>query len=217
VELTAQTIDGYPITDLPTGELKLAQRDLNACLAVSVTGSPANFVIRRCRNAVAAELDKRQETAELETPGLQPEGGLAMLALLSDHRRAVKIFRSCSCGAAFPDVTGLDEHLGEFSDDGGHDELALDLDTLVRFGIRRFRAERGLSMDQMGELLGIDKSAVSRIESGKRHAVGWGRTPRTVAVLLGVEVRELLRVCEHCGYWPPDGYTCAWCGMPGAA
>jgi transcriptional regulator with XRE-family HTH domain len=93
--------------------------------------------------------------------------------------------------------------------------LAFDLNTLVRLGIRRIRIERGLSMHAVAELLGVRVSAVSRIESGKRHAVGWGRTPRSVAAMLGVEVRELLRICEHCGYRPPDGYQCQWCGMPG--
>jgi DNA-binding XRE family transcriptional regulator len=145
-----------------------------------------------------------------------------MLTLRSDYRAAdfrprtaTKIFRTCSCGAAFPDVTALDEHLDEAGDDSSHIEIALDLNTLVRFGIRRIRTERGLSMEQMGELLGIDKSAVCRIESGKRHAIGWGRTPRTVAILLGVEVSELLRICARCGYRPPDGYQCHWCGCGG--
>jgi hypothetical protein len=130
--------------------------------------------------------------------------------------RTPKIFRTCSCGAAFADLTTLDDHLGEYgSEDSGHTEIALDLDTLVRFGIRRIRTGRGLTMDQMGELLGVSTGTVSRIESGKRHAIGWGRTPRTVAILLGVELGELLRICEHCGYRPPLGYQCHRCGMPG--
>jgi DNA-binding XRE family transcriptional regulator len=142
-----------------------------------------------------------------------------MLTLRSDYRAAdfkpktFKIFRTCSCGAAFADLATLDEHLEEFSDDNSHVEMAFDLDTLVRLGIRRIRLERGLTMHGMAELLGVDVSAISRIESGKRHAIGWGRTPRTVATLLGVEVQELLRMCEHCGYRPPDGYSCQWCGM----
>jgi DNA-binding XRE family transcriptional regulator len=123
-------------------------------------------------------------------------------------------FYVCSCGSAFADATALDGHLAESSDDGSHEKLAFDLNRLVRFGIRRIRIERGLSMHEVADLLGVHTSAVCRIESGKRHAVGWGRTSRTVAVLLGVEIRELIRVCEHCGYRPPDGYTCDWCGMP---
>jgi len=141
-----------------------------------------------------------------------------MPALRSGHRPAdarpttPKIFRTCSCGAAFPDLTTLDDHLGEYGDDS-HTEIALDVDTLVRLGIRRIRTRRGLTMDQMGELLGIDKSAICRIENGKRHAIGWGRTPRTVAILLGVELGELLRICEYCGYRPPADSLCLRCGM----
>jgi DNA-binding XRE family transcriptional regulator len=144
-----------------------------------------------------------------------------MLTLRSDYRAAdfrpktFKIFRICSCGAAFADLATLDEHLEEFGDDSNHVEMAFDLNMLVRLGIRRIRIERGLPMHAMAELLGVHVSAVSRIESGKRHAVGWGRTPRSVAAMLGVEVKELLRVCGHCGYRPPEGYACQWCGMPG--
>ena len=124
----------------------------------------------------------------------------------------------CSCGDTFGGLALLETHLDLLRDDTGtHVEVALDLDTLVRFGIRRIRIERGLSMEQMGELLGIDKSAICRVEGGKRHAIGWGRTPRTVAVLLGVEVRELLRVCGHCGYRPPAGCRCLRCGVLSAA
>jgi transcriptional regulator with XRE-family HTH domain len=124
-------------------------------------------------------------------------------------------FYVCSCGTAFAAATALDDHLAEFSDDGNHGKLPFDLNRHVRFGIRRIRIERGLFMSEIADLLGVNISAVSRIESGKRHAVGWGRTSRTVATLLGVDIRELLRVCQHCGYRPPDGYTCDWCGMPG--
>jgi DNA-binding XRE family transcriptional regulator len=146
-----------------------------------------------------------------------------MLTLRSDYRTAdfrpktFKIFRTCSCGAAFPDLATLDEHLEEYGDDSSHVEMAFDLDTLVKLAIRRIRIERGLSMHGMADLLGVDVSAVSRIESGKRHAIGWGRTPRSVAAMLGVEVTELLRICGRCGYHPPPGYTCESCGMSGAA
>jgi DNA-binding XRE family transcriptional regulator len=144
-----------------------------------------------------------------------------MLTLRNDYRVAdfrpkiFKLFRTCSCGAAFADLASLDEHLEEYGDDSNHVEMAFDLNALVRLGIRRIRIERGLSMNAMADLLGVHVSAVSRIESGKRHAIGWGRTPRSVAAMLGIEVRELLRVCRHCGYRPPDGCACQWCGMPG--
>ena len=126
---------------------------------------------------------------------------------------AVRIFRTCSCGAAFADLAALDEHLDEYGDGSSHTEIAPGLDTLVRLGIRRIRIKRGLTMDQMGELLGVSTGTISRIESGKRHAIGWGRTPRSVAVLLGVEVSELLRICGRCGYRPPEGYQCHSCGI----
>lgn len=164
---------------------------------------------------------------------------------VTDYLRKVDPCK-CSCGNTFGGLTPLETHLdlltddtgthvevavsraglavaGEepacrlvFGDDSGHTEMALDLNTLVRLGIRRIRTERGLSMHAMADLLGVHTSAVCRIEGGQRHAVGWGRTPRTVAILLGVGVRELLRICEHCGYRPPTGYRCMRCGMPGA-
>ena len=124
--------------------------------------------------------------------------------------------RACSCGAAFAGLTELHDHLDVLADDPDHTEMAFDLNTLVRLGIRRIRIERGLSMHAMADLLGVHTSAVCRIEGGQRHAVGWGRTHRTVAILLGVEPRELLRICEHCRYRPPAGYRCMRCGMLGA-
>lgn len=126
-------------------------------------------------------------------------------------------FRVCSCGSAFAELTALEDHLAESGDDSSHEEMAFDLGTLVRFGIRRIRTERGLSMHAMADLLGVHTSAICRIEGGKRNAVGWGRTPRTVAVLLGIDVRELLRICESCGYQPPADCQCMRCGMQSAA
>lgn len=59
MELTERTIDGYPITNITTPRLERVRRELNISLGLSVTGSPASLMIRRCRNAVAAELDRR--------------------------------------------------------------------------------------------------------------------------------------------------------------
>jgi DNA-binding XRE family transcriptional regulator len=290
MELTEQTVDGQDIAVLAPGELERVRRDLNASLPLPVTGSAANCIIRGCRNAVAAELDRRAGTdgpespmivaarnvdglatwqlrdyrQELEQaiaalpeaaplrqvyagrlrevvteqegrskttglpviqPGLmnQGTGEQVMLPLPGDRRAAdfrsgtAKTFRVCSCGAAFAEVTALDAHLDESGDDSSHEEMALDLDTLVRFGIRRIRTERGLSMQAMADLLGVHASAICRIEGGKRHAVGWGRTPRTIATLLGIDVPELLRVCAYCAYRPPAGCQCLRCGMLSAA
>lgn len=125
---------------------------------------------------------------------------------------------TCSCGFSCTGLTAIEDHLAEM--DGNdlyanveHVEMALALDTLVMLGMRRIRIERGLTMRQMGGLLGIHLSAVSRIESGRRRAIGWGRTPRSVAAMLNVSVSELLRICPRCEYRPEPGYRCERCGM----
>lgn len=125
---------------------------------------------------------------------------------------------TCSCGVSCIGLTAIEDHLAEM--DGNeldsnmeHVEIALPLDTLVMLGMRRIRIERGLTMRQMGDLLGVHLSAVSRIESGKRRAIGRGRTPRSVAAMLGVSVSELLRVCARCEYRPEPGYRCERCGL----
>jgi hypothetical protein len=160
------------------------------------TGTHIELAVSRAEVAVAGDRCKRQVALEI--------------------RPRTPRFRVCLCGFAFADLAALDDHLDEFGDGSGHEEMAFDLGTLVRFGIRRIRIERGLSMHTMADLLGVHTSAVCRIESGKRNAVGWGRTPRTVAVLLEVDVRELLRVCEYCGYRPPTGCRCMRCGVQSA-
>jgi len=125
---------------------------------------------------------------------------------------------TCACGFSCLGPAEMEDHLAEA--DGNklyanteHAEIALPLDTLVRLGIRRIRLERGLTMRGMGDLLGVHFSAVSRIESGQRHAIGWGRTQRSVAAMLGVSIPELLRVCPRCEYRPEPGYRCERCGM----
>jgi hypothetical protein len=167
-------------------------------------------------------LDLLRDDAGSHVEVAASRAGLTIAGEEPTHRLAPGIrpgtasLRVCSCGSVLSDVTALDDHLDVFGDDSIHTEMALDLNTLVRLGIRRIRTERGLSMHAMADLLGVHASAVCRIEGGQRHAVGWGRTHRTVAVLLGVDVRELLRTCEHCGYRPPTDYRCMRCGMPGA-
>jgi hypothetical protein len=59
VELTEQAVDGQTITNMTTDNLVRVRSELDVSLALSVTGSPANYMIRRCRNAVASELDQR--------------------------------------------------------------------------------------------------------------------------------------------------------------
>jgi len=125
---------------------------------------------------------------------------------------------TCSCGFSCFGLTAIEDHLAEIDANDvsarvEHVEIALPLDTLVMLGMRRIRIERGLSMRQMGDLLGVHLSAVSRIESGQRRAIGWGRTPRSVAAMLGVSISELLRICPRCEYRPEPGYRCERCGM----
>src|SRR6202044_2133948 len=54
----------------------------------------------------------------------QGRAPVTLLTLRSDYRaadfrpRTAKTFRTCSCGAAFADLTALDDHLDEFSDGG---------------------------------------------------------------------------------------------------
>jgi hypothetical protein len=189
------------------------------------TGVAVTVKARNVDNLVTWELrdyrrDLEAAIARLpETSAQRQVWDRAVLTRQTDHRAAdsrlgrAGSVRVCSCGATFVGVAALDVHLDECGDGDAHVEMAFDVNMLVRLGIRRIRMERGLSMDQMAELLGVHGSAVCRIESGKRNAVGWGRTPRTVATLLGIDVPELLRVCEHCQYRPPVGWRCMRCGM----
>lgn len=78
-------------------------------------------------------------------------------------------------------------------------------------GVRRIRLERGLTLAQLGSLLGVHSSTVSRIESGQRWR-GLIHEPQTVAALLGVTQTYLMRSCPQCAYAPPVGYRCLRCG-----
>jgi hypothetical protein len=59
LELTEQAVDRQTITNMTTDNLVRVRNELDVSLALSVTGSAANYIIRRCRNAVASELDQR--------------------------------------------------------------------------------------------------------------------------------------------------------------
>jgi DNA-binding XRE family transcriptional regulator len=78
-------------------------------------------------------------------------------------------------------------------------------------GVRRIRLERGMTMGEIGSLLGVHASTVSRIESGERWRT-LTRNARSVADLLGVTPGYLLRSCPQCGYSPPVGFQCLRCG-----
>lgn len=74
--------------------------------------------------------------------------------------------------------------------------------------MRRLRLERGWTVAQVGQKVGLNASQISRAENGLRR-------PFTIPVICGVfEVieAEVLRPCPHCTYQPPAGYACLRCG-----
>jgi Helix-turn-helix domain len=74
--------------------------------------------------------------------------------------------------------------------------------------MRRLRLERGWTVAEVGQKVGLNASQISRAENGLRR-------PMTVPVICGVfEVAEAeaLRPCPNCNYRPPAGYTCQRCG-----
>ena len=125
----------------------------------------------------------------------------------------------CSCGETFSGLALLETHLYLLGDDSdAHVELAVAGDRCKRrvaLGIRRQRIERGLPMRAMGELLGVNVSTISRIESGERRFGYLLVNPRVTAALLGISLVDLLRPCPQCGYKPLAGYLCQNCGTYG--
>jgi DNA-binding XRE family transcriptional regulator len=118
----------------------------------------------------------------------------------------------CSCGWGGTGLAALQRHLDEHDDDpDGHVELAVPVGVLAARGIRRERLERGLPMRAMADLLGVDVSTISRIESGKRQVRGQWKI-HGIAALLGVTVDHLLAACPTCRYEPPAGHQCTRCG-----
>ncbi|HXL92537.1 MAG TPA: helix-turn-helix domain-containing protein [Streptosporangiaceae bacterium] len=125
----------------------------------------------------------------------------------------------CSCGDKFVGLALLETHLDLLGDDSdAHVELAVVGDRCKRrvaLGIRRVRFERGLPMREMGALLGVNTSTISRIESGERRFGYLLVNPRVTAALLGISLVDLLRPCPQCGYKPLGGYLCQSCGTYG--
>ncbi|ORA11895.1 helix-turn-helix domain-containing protein [Mycobacterium arosiense] len=66
-----------------------------------------------------------------------------------------------------------------------------DIDLLVRRRLRELRAQRGLTLQEVGERAGIDVSTLSRLESGKRR-LALDHLPR-LARALSVSTDELLQ------------------------
>lgn len=60
--------------------------------------------------------------------------------------------------------------------------------------LKELRAERGLAMDALALLAGVDTSTVSRIEAGRQRA-----RPETVVQLakaLGISARRMQQICD---------------------
>ena len=125
----------------------------------------------------------------------------------------------CSCGDTFSGLALLETHLDLLGDDSdAHVELAVAGDRCrrrVAMGIRRLRFERRLPMRVMGELLGVNTSTISRIESGERRFGYFLINPHVTAALLGISLVDLLRPCSQCAYEPLVGYLCQSCGTYG--
>jgi len=82
----------------------------------------------------------------------------------------------------------------------------------LAMGLRRYRTERGMQRNGMAALLGLDQSAISRIERGHRNT---RMRAEDVARLLGITVEDLLSPCPQCSYKPKQGYLCLRCGTAG--
>ncbi|BCO62391.1 helix-turn-helix domain-containing protein [Mycobacterium intracellulare] len=66
-----------------------------------------------------------------------------------------------------------------------------DIDVVVRRRLRELRAQRGMTLQEVGERAGIDVSTLSRLESGKRR-LALDHLPR-LARALSVSTDELLQ------------------------
>ena len=143
---------------------------------------------------------------------------IAQTVMVASNRRTAEPYM-CSCGDTFDGLALLETHLDLLGDDSDiHVELAVVGDRCKRRvaqGIRRQRIARGLPMRAMGELLGVNTSTISRIESGERRFGYLLTNPRVTAALLGISLVDLLRPCPQCGYKPLAGYRCQSCGTCG--
>jgi hypothetical protein len=77
-----------------------------------------------------------------------------------------------------------------------------------RLAMRRLRLERGWTVREVAEKVGLNASQISRAETGLRR-------PMTVPVMcgvFGVDEAEVLAPCPNCTYQPPPGYRCLRCG-----
>lgn len=79
---------------------------------------------------------------------------------------------------------------------------------LARRSLRRLRVENKFSLAHVGELLGVHKSHVLRMEKGTRTPPPWG----AIASAFEVKEWETKTSCHKCFYLPPEGFTCQNCG-----
>lgn len=79
---------------------------------------------------------------------------------------------------------------------------------LSRRSLRRLRVENKMSLAAVGELLGVHKSHVLRMEKGTRATP----TLRQMSDAFNVRPWEVTASCHVCAYLPPEGYTCQNCG-----
>lgn len=70
----------------------------------------------------------------------------------------------------------------------------IDIDSMVRRRLRELRAQRGLTLQEVGDRAGIDVSTLSRLESGKRR-LALDHLPR-LAQALSVSTDELLQASQ---------------------
>ena len=91
-------------------------------------------------------------------------------------------------------------------------------DVTIAFGrqVHDLRKARGWTLREMGALVRVEPSTLSRIEKGVDTTIG---TAGQIAGVLGVQLAALLRPvgCLHCLDAPPRGFTCQSCGATGTA
>jgi transcriptional regulator with XRE-family HTH domain len=84
---------------------------------------------------------------------------------------------------------------------------------LTGYALRTWRVRKGLTLAQMGLLLGCTDGHLSRVERGVRV----GPTPAHIAAALGMTEEEFLAPCGGCGWNPPEGTVCPGCGTAQSA